>query len=164
VQYGASIVWNAGFWHGMNLKVEVQGKSVSGHFLLAVVTNIHLYAGGLAQLSPNARLDDGYFDLWLLKGETLADTVQRAYDLFFGHHLQSDQCIYIPFQSARMESDSPLYVQVDGDPINIQDGVNIQVRPKALRVLVPVQTPRTLFGEFHPSGQEPIDPKMFVDE
>jgi diacylglycerol kinase (ATP) len=157
VHYGASVVWNASFWHGMNLQVEVQGKSVSGHFLLAVVSNIHLYAGGLAQLSPDARLDDGYFDLWLLKGETLADTAQRAFDLFSGHHLQSDQCIYIPFQSAHMESDSPMYVQVDGEPVETQDGVNIQVRPKALRVLVPEQTPHTLFGTISPAGQDQID-------
>ena len=75
IQYAASAVWNAGFWHGMNLQVEVDGKRLSGHFLLAVVSNIHLYAGGLAELSPDARLDDGLMDLWLFMGETLGDTV-----------------------------------------------------------------------------------------
>jgi len=146
LQYGASLIWNASFWHGMNLRVEVEGKLVSGHFLLGVVSNIHLYAGGLAQLSPNARLDDGYFDLWLFKGETIADTIQRAFDLFSGRHLQSDQFINIPFQSIHIESDSPMFLEMDGEPFDAEDSVNIQVRPKALRVLVPEQTPRALFG------------------
>jgi len=145
-QYGASLIWNASFWRGMNLRVEVEGNLISGHFLLGVVSNIHLYAGGLAQLSPNARLDDGYFDLWLFKGETIADTIQRALAMFSGRHLQSDQFINIPFQSIHIESDSPMFLQIDGEPFDAEDGVNIRVRPKALRVLVPEPTPRALFG------------------
>lgn len=89
VQYAATMVWHASYWRGMNLMVEVDGKKISGHFLLAVVNNVHLYAGGLANLSPDARLDDGVMDLWLFHGETLGDTVQRAWDLLAGKHGQS---------------------------------------------------------------------------
>ena len=145
VQYAASAVWNAGFWHGMNLQVEVEGKRLSGHFLLAVVSNIHLYAGGLAELSPDARLDDGLMDLWLFMGETLGDTVQIAWDLLAGRHHQSDRVLRYPFQSLLLSAESKMYVQVDGEPLQIESPVQIEVLPQALRILVPANTPHRLF-------------------
>jgi diacylglycerol kinase (ATP) len=145
VQYAASAVWNAGFWHGMNLQVEVDGKRLSGHFLLAVVSNIHLYAGGLAELSPNARLNDGVMDLWLFMGETIGDTVQIAWDLLAGRHHQSDRVLRFPFRSCIMASDSKMYVQVDGEPLQVEGEVRISVIPQAIRIMVPSNTPHKLF-------------------
>jgi diacylglycerol kinase (ATP) len=145
IQYAASAVWNAGFWHGMNLQIEVDGKRLRGHFLLAVVSNIHLYAGGLAELSPSARLDDGLMDLWLFMGETLGDTVQIAWDLLAGRHHHSGRVLRYPFRTLLLKSDSKMYVQIDGEPIHVQDVVKIEVLPQALRILVPSSTPHRLF-------------------
>ncbi len=137
VQYLTSAVWNATMWQGMNLKVLRNGDQVSGHFLMAVVTNIHLYAGGFAELSPNATLDDGMMDLWLFQGHSMTDIVQRAWDLWAGRHVQSDQVQRIPFREIVLESDSPLYVQLDGEPAKGKQRVEIAVRSQALRVLIP---------------------------
>jgi diacylglycerol kinase (ATP) len=144
-QYAASALWNASFWHGMNLQVEVDGQVLTGHFLLAVVSNIHLYAGGLAELSPQARLDDGLLDLWLFKGETMGDTLQIAWDLLAGRHHQSDRVLHYPFHSLQLESDSKMFVQVDGEPLKIDSPVNIDVLPRAIKILVPPTTPHRLF-------------------
>jgi diacylglycerol kinase (ATP) len=144
-QYAASALWNAGFWHGINLQVEVDGKKLSGQFLLAVVSNIHLYAGGLAELSPQARLDDGLLDLWLFMGETMGDTLQIAWDLLAGRHHQSDRVLHYPFRSVLLKSDSEMFVQVDGEPLPAAGPVEIKVVPQALRVLVPPNTPHRLF-------------------
>jgi diacylglycerol kinase (ATP) len=145
VQYAASMVWNAGFWHGMNLRVEIEGTQINGHFLLAVINNVHLYAGGFAELSPDARLDDGLMELWLFEGETLGDTVQLAWELLGGNHLQSPQVQKYTFQTLRMESDSTMYVQVDGEPAEGSNPLNFSILPKSLRVLVPQKTPHPLF-------------------
>ncbi len=146
VQYATSAVWTASKWQGMNLKVVNQDERVSGHFLLAVVSNIHLYAGGLAELSPNAKLDDGIMELWLFEGQTLGDTVQRAWDLFAGRHLQSGRVRRFEFNRIRLASDSPLYVQVDGEPAQGKGECIFEVQARALRVLVPENAPRALFG------------------
>lgn len=146
LHYAASAIWNASMWHGMNLRVEVDGRIIDGHFLLALVNNVHLYFGGYAELSPAARLDDGIMDLWLFKGETLNDTVQWAWDLISGNSLQSEQSERIRFQTLRLESDSPMYLQVDGEPVDLQGGLTIRVHRQALTVLVPDQTPHQLFG------------------
>ena len=146
VRYAASVVWHAGFWHGMNLRVVVDGERITtGHYLLAVVSNIRLYAGGIAELSPSARLDDAYMDLWLFDGETLGDTVQLAWELWSGKHIQSDRVLGLKFQNLQMESDAPVYVQLDGEPSGGEGTVAISVKPGALHVLVPRDVPNELF-------------------
>ncbi len=146
VRYAASVVWHSGFWHGMNLEVVVDGERItSGHYLLAVVSNIRLYAGGIAELSPSARLDDGLMDLWLFDGETLGDTVQLAWELWSGKHVQSDRVRGLSFRDLQMESDAPVYVQLDGEPSSGEGSVAISVKPGALRVLVPRDVQNELF-------------------
>lgn len=146
VQYVASAIRSATLWRGIQLEAKTNDQVVSGHFLLAVVNNVHLYAGGFTQLSPDARLDDGLMDLWLFRGETLSDTVQRIWDLLSGRREKSDQVERISFQSLSMTSISDMFVQVDGEPVEIQGDISIHVQPRALRVLVPKDTPHTIFG------------------
>jgi len=152
IQYAASVVWHATYWHGMNLEVVADGAYIEGHFLLALVSNVHLYAGGMATLFPNARLDDGEMDLWLFEGETIGDTVQLAIGLLSGRHEQSPRVRRVPFRKLSMHSDSPMYVQMDGEPVDSGDPVTIQVQPNALRVLLPKTTPLPLFANGNPSN------------
>lgn len=147
LNYAASVVWHATFWHGMNLEVEVEGKQINGHFLLALVSNVHLYAGGFAQLSPQARLDDSTMDLWLFEGETLGDTVTLALELISGNPSNSPGIHQIPFHHLVMKSDSPMYVQMDGEPYNIQGPIDIKTDSRALKVLIPDRTPHPLFSQ-----------------
>jgi len=147
LQYSISALWNAGFWRGMNLQAEVNGERIRGHYLLAVVSNIHLYAGGVAKISPLARIDDGLMDLWLFEGETLGDTVQMAWDLWIGRHAQSEQAKCIPCTSLVLESDSHLYVQVDGESAQEARRVEISIQPKSLKVLIPQEAPYLLVKE-----------------
>lgn len=135
--YFATTVWNAAFWHGMDLRVWADGKQVDGHFLLAVATNIRHYVGGMAILSPNAYLDDGQMDLWLLSGNNLADAFRHFFDMLAGRHLTSDQARRLPFQSARIESDLPFSLQMDGEPMLGSTQAEITIRPRALKVLMP---------------------------
>ncbi len=146
VHYMASAIWNAGFWRGIDLEIEVDGETIGDHYVLAVVNNIHLYAGGYARLSPGARLDDGLMDLWIFKGDTLGDTVQRVLELLSGNHKKSDQVTLVPFKSLMLKSKSNLYVQVDGEPVEADQSLQIRVNPQALKVLVPDHTPHQLFG------------------
>jgi len=148
VVYAASTAWHASLWHGINLTVIADNLQVSGHYLLALMSNIHLYAGGLAQISPFALLDDGAMDLWLFEGDTLGDTLQMAWDLYAGRHVDSDKVRQISFKHLRLESDSPLYVQVDAEPLPYHaHSIEIKVISQGLRLLVPKETPRELFGK-----------------
>lgn len=144
--FAASSVWNAQFYPGLNLKVTADGQVVEGHYLLAIMANISLYAGGLARLSPYALLDDGIFEMWLLQGNTVGDAIQRFLDVLAGRHMESRYAYCLPFHSLEMESDKPLFVQLDAEPIDYDArSIHITVQPKALRLIVPEITPRRLF-------------------
>ncbi len=147
VHYGATAVWQASFWHGMNLYLEADGKQISGHYLLALVNNIRLYAGGIAKLSPNARLNDGKMDLWLFEGDTLGDAVQCAWKIFQGDHSRSERVQHVIFENLRIDADTPVYLQLDGEPVQVDIPVIIQVRARMLNVLVPANSHPVLFGE-----------------
>ncbi len=151
VAYAASTAWLASLWHGINLNVTADDLHISGHYLLAIMSNIHLYAGGLAQISPFALLDDGVIDLWLFEGDTLGDTIQRAWDLYAGRHVDSDKVKHVSFRHLILQSDKPLYVQVDAEPLAYEERcIEIKVISKGIRLLVPKTTPRELFRQEKP--------------
>ncbi|MBE0682072.1 MAG: diacylglycerol kinase family lipid kinase [Anaerolineales bacterium] len=133
----ATTVWEATFWHGLDLRVYADGQLVEGHYLVAVATNIRHYAGGMSLISPDAFLDDGEMDMWLLSGDSLADTFRHFFDLVSGRHLTSEHARRIPFHTARVESDATFSIQVDGDPVLGGRQVEITTLPRALKVLMP---------------------------
>lgn len=133
----ATTVWEASFWHGLDLRVYAEGKLVEGHYLVAVATNIRHYAGGMSIISPNALLDDGEMDMWLLSGDSLADTFRHFFDLISGRHLKSEHARRIPFHTVRIESDANFSIQVDGDPVLGGHKAEITTLHRALKVLMP---------------------------
>jgi len=147
VSYSTRAARHAGFWSGMNLEAIADHNHISGHYLMALVSNIHLYAGGMAEISPYACLDDGIMDLWLFAGETVRETIQHAWNLFSGRHLQSDQARCLPFKHLQLHSDQSMYIQLDGEPMMGGKNVDIEVRSKALKILIPENAPRALFLE-----------------
>jgi diacylglycerol kinase (ATP) len=145
LHYGASAVWYASRFHGSNIKILADGNEISGHYLLVLASNIHLYAGGMIQLMPDCPVDDGKMDLWLLEGDHLGDTLQRAWDLLTNRSDHSAQITRLPFQHLILESDNPIYVQLDGEPGPPTNKMEIQVKSRALRVMVPQEASQRLF-------------------
>jgi diacylglycerol kinase (ATP) len=133
----ATTVMEATFWHGMDLRVYADGKLIEGHYLVAVANNIRHYAGGMSLLSPNALLDDGEMDMWLLSGDSLADTFRHFFDLASGRHLNSEYARRVPFHTARIESDATFAIQVDGDPVLGGHTAEITTQHRALKILMP---------------------------
>ncbi|MBT3390987.1 MAG: hypothetical protein HN413_11320 [Chloroflexi bacterium] len=144
-QYLSGLLQQAAVFEGVDLQIQVNGQEISGHYILAVASNIHLYAGGIAEISPAARLDDGQMDLWLFTGATWLEAVTHAWNLYSGQHVRSEQARCIPFCEASISSNTLLYVQLDGEPIEGINQVILSVQPRALKVLVPEKAPRTLF-------------------
>ena len=146
-QYAANAAWLARSWTGMDLNIWVDGEKIDGTYIVVLVTNIHLYAGGIAELSPKARIDDGKIDLWLFSGDTLQETLQHILDLAAGRHINSDKTSYFSCEEIRIKSKKDLFLQLDGEPIPPSKTVNISIKPLSLRVMVPSDLPRPLFSK-----------------
>jgi len=136
-EYTAVTLWKASQWEGLRLRIWADGEEVEGQYIIGVANNIRHYMGGLSNLSPDAFIDDGLMDFWLLAGKNLGDAVRHAYDLWQGRHLESDAARRIPFRTLRVEADVPFMVHFDGDPAPSAQKVEIIVKPCALKVLIP---------------------------
>jgi len=146
-QYAANVAWLARSWTGMDLKIKVDGENIDGTYIVVLVTNIHLYAGGVAELSPSARIDDGKIDLWLFSGDTMQETLHHIFELASGRHINSDKTSYYSCEEIKIKSKTDLFLQLDGEPIPQSKNVTISIKPQSLKVLVPNDLPRPLFSK-----------------
>jgi YegS/Rv2252/BmrU family lipid kinase len=145
VRYAASVVWSASRWQGVNIRVMTDSLQIEGKFMLVEISNIRLYAGGLATLSPQATLDDGLMELWLFDGESVEDILQQAWSLWSGKHVDSERVRLVQFNQIVLESDTQIYLQMDGEPEVGDMQVAISVLPRQLKVMIPEGAPSSLF-------------------
>jgi YegS/Rv2252/BmrU family lipid kinase len=145
--YITSAIARATTWQGVYLTIEAAGQKVEGEFLLAILSNIRLYAGGLATLSPAACLDDGLMDLWLFQGRSFQDVLKRGIDLWSGNHLNSEEVIHLVVDEMSLSARENLYIQVDGEPVEAGKSATIRVKRRALRILAPPQANPGLFSD-----------------
>ena len=145
VRYAASAVWSASRWQGVNIRVMTDSSQIEGKFMLVEVSNIRLYAGGLATLSPQATLDDGLMELWLFDGESIEELLQQAWLLWSGRHVDSEKVQLVQFNQIVLESDTQIYLQMDGEPEVGDMQVAISVLPRQLKVMIPEGVPSSLF-------------------
>jgi diacylglycerol kinase (ATP) len=136
-EYAATTIWNAVQWSGIRLRLWADEREVEGHYLLAVANNIRRYMGGYSILSPDAHLDDGQLDLWLFQGDSLADALRIAYELWRGQHVNSDEAQRIPFHTLRVQAESPFFVHMDAEPKDATQEARITVHKRALKLLMP---------------------------
>jgi diacylglycerol kinase (ATP) len=137
VQHAILTLWEAVGWSGIDLGVEALGRRWDGRYIVAVISNIRAYAGGLLELSPEAKVDDGLLDFWLLKGSNLGDAVGWVIEILLGAHVVDPNVVHFQSDSATFESDERLPMQLDGEAHATRSPVHFSVRPRSVKVLVP---------------------------
>jgi diacylglycerol kinase (ATP) len=146
IYYGTMALWNSIGWKGVELEIQTAEKTWTRKYLIAVACNIPAYAGGLMDLAPGAKVDDGLLDFWLLGGESLRDIVTRVIQLFRGTHIDAPGVDHFRAQEATFITKSSMPMQFDGEPITIDPPVEFKVHRRVLRVLVPSDVEPRLFS------------------
>lgn len=97
----------------VDVRMEFDGETFEGPILLSFINNSHT-VGGLESLVRDAKINDGYFDLLILKKVSPA----RLFSLFLllkrGTHLQSEDVIYRRVKNVKVAGDTPLNFSYDG--------------------------------------------------
>jgi len=125
-------------------KVEVDGHVLEDDYILILISNSRRYAGGMLTLSREAYLDDGLLEIWLFGGRGLTSISRHALRAMRGQHLEEPDTILLRGQNVTIFTDPPTPVQMDGDPAGVTP-IACQVKPGALRLLVPDTSPVDLF-------------------
>ena len=118
------------------LEVTVDGKKVFKKApALALVGNIREYGTGFAIL-PQARPDDQLLDVCVMPCASPKDLIKLALSAAAGEHVQQEGVVYVKGRNVRIESATPVPVQVDGEPAG-QTPVDIDLLPCRIPFIVP---------------------------
>jgi diacylglycerol kinase family enzyme len=101
----------------------------------AFVVNLPGYAGGL-QIAPRAVGTDGLLDVCTLRRGWLWHGLRYLSYVRFGRHERLADCRTALVRRLRIESDSPVPYQLDGDPGGVLP-LEVEVLPRRLSVIVP---------------------------
>ncbi|MCO5183502.1 MAG: diacylglycerol kinase family lipid kinase [Anaerolineae bacterium] len=128
------------------LDVEVDGTRINGDFLFAIISNCRLFGGGVIELSPGALFDDGMFEVWLFPGKTRRDLMRNLWQVATGGHLEDEAVVMVHGRQVRMATDPAMPFQIDGDAGG-ETPFSAEIRPRALRMLIPDTAPASLFSK-----------------
>ncbi|MBU9713636.1 diacylglycerol kinase [Evansella tamaricis] len=97
-----------------HVTIEYDGKKFEGEIMLFLVSNTNS-VGGFEKLAPKAYLDDGLFDLLILKKTNLADAVRVVTNALRGEHIHDDRVLYIQASHIIVHSEQDLHLNLDGE-------------------------------------------------
>lgn len=130
-------------FRGTRTRVLADGQKIRTRSMLVIISNAQLYAR-IARVGSRAYLDDGLLDVCVFKGSGLLMTLLHVGRILAGRHLQDPRVAYIQAQRVLVETERPMPVQVDGEPIGTTP-VMFEAVPRALRIIVPPEVPSWLF-------------------
>jgi diacylglycerol kinase (ATP) len=136
-QYATLAMWETLGWEGIQLQVSAPEVEIEGKFLVAVASNIRAYAGGFVELALHAKIDDGLLDFWLFEGTSFKDIAYHAIQVLRGTHVDAPGIFHFQAPSATFYAGDGLAIQLDGEPEMKDPPIELSVRKKVLRVLVP---------------------------
>jgi len=152
-------------WRGTAARVRIDGHptpatqlttkasdtGVRRRMVMLVASNIQIY--GLSwRLAQNAKIDDGWLDVYGFLGTGAFRTFVHGIKLLFARHIDDPEVDIYRARRIEIRTARRLPVHVDGDYIG-ETPVVIEVVPKALNLLAPPGAPASLFVD--PEGLAP---------
>ena len=131
---------------GMKATIRVDNEEVEGDFLMAIISNCRLYAGGQFLLSPQALIDDGKMEIWIFKGTSRLSLFKYMWFISRQRHLNNPEILYFEAESVTVNSDPALPYHRDGDPAGTTP-FSAWIESGALKFLVPTTAPESLFSK-----------------
>ncbi len=122
-------------WRNTEVTVSFDGGERRGLMHDAIVANGRFLGGGM-QLAPDARPDDGLFDVVLVGDVTKLDFITTSPKLYKGGHVGHPRIEIVRSRTVTIEAETPLLVELDGEQLGTTP-VRFEVVPAALRVHVP---------------------------
>ncbi|QOR66901.1 diacylglycerol kinase [Cytobacillus suaedae] len=97
-----------------HVEIEYDGKEFEGEIMLFLVSLTNS-VGGFEKLAPDSRLNDGLFDLIILKKANLADFVKIASLALRGEHINDPHVIYTKANRIKVNPTEKMQLNLDGE-------------------------------------------------
>ena len=122
-------------WQNTVIDVDLDGRKHSARMHDVIVANGQ-YHGGAMWLAPEAKPDDGLFDVLLIGDVTKADFATTAPKLYKGTHLAHPKVDLERARVVTVDAAETLPIELDGEQVGTTRA-RFEVVPGALRVRVP---------------------------
>jgi diacylglycerol kinase (ATP) len=106
-----------------------------GPLLLAATGITNRYGGGF-QIVPNARVDDGLFDVCIIRPVSSLTVLRLMVTLFWGGHVSHPAVSMHQTRTLTIETDTPMLLYADGEPM-CETPATIEIIKEGLAVMAP---------------------------
>ena len=115
------------------IHIEADGRPFDSDAMIIVISNAHLY-GGNYRLTPDAKIDDGLFDVFIYNGTSITRLIYYGLRVLSHLPLNYRDTIRFRARELKLESKHRVLYQADGDLFG-RLPVTVQVIPRALEVV-----------------------------
>ncbi len=95
-------------------RIEYDDKVFEGEIMLFLIANTNS-VGGFEKLAPDALIDDGYFDLLILKQSNIAEFLRVASAGIRGNHLEDENVLYTQAKKIKIIPKDKMLLNIDGE-------------------------------------------------
>jgi len=118
------------------IKIEYNDVSREEKFYMITVGN-GISLGGGFKLTPNASLDDGLFDLNIIRDSKKWEVYQNLFSVFTGKHIYLEQVTTDRADHISILSNESFAAHVDGELLSLNlNALDVKLLPKALEIVV----------------------------
>ncbi len=127
------------------VKLSFDSRCLDLKPFVVAVANGQQY-GNNAQIAPEAKVNDGLFDICIVHRFRLVDAFSALPKLFSGKIQEHDQVDLYRSAQVTIERQADDYVNLDGEAVWEKARIQVALVPRALQVLVPNNSPALMKG------------------
>jgi len=116
-----------------NAVVKANGQTIECEARMIVIANSQKYGTGVT-INPNGRMDDGKFEIILLKN---LDLIMIGRIASGNMPLETDDVEIISADKATIRTDVPVHFQIDGEYVGEETELDIYILHRQMKVAVP---------------------------
>ena len=137
--YVAAVLQSLVAFRPADVRITIDGEPWRTRAMLCCISNAPSYGGGML-IAPDAKLNDGLFDICVLGDAGRLEFLQAFPRVFKGTHTTHPKVTMLKARHVLVESDPPLPVLVDGDVIG-RTPAEFTIVPRAIEVMTSRGTP-----------------------
>lgn len=133
--YIAAVLQTLQTFRGVPLNLEADGEKHALGALMCAVANATSYGGGM-RIAPEAKLDDGQFDICVIGDASRLEFLRAFPKVFSGTHVTHPKVTMLKAGAVRIESEPALSVLADGEIVGTTP-VQFEIVPSAIEMMMP---------------------------
>lgn len=112
------------FFHYTNkrIRLKIDGEELpEGEYMIGAISNGRIFGKGM-KIAPGARLDDGLFDIVLVKGMRVLEFLRNVWRIYAGSHLTHPKISLIRGKKIEALPEDPeekILIEIDGEQVGM---------------------------------------------